>query len=280
MKRARGAATEVAKALEGFAVVVDWQHKEDVQRQMRRAIKDRLRSLGIDPAKMEVATAKGHGRGAGEAGSVTLEAAHNLDFGGELLSFVIERTARRKTVAISVGYDGVRVLAPADLDDGRVISIVRKKGAWLLRKQAGYRELGGSPIVREFVSGETFHYLGRPYRLKVIPDDTAVDTRISARGSTLVAPVPLQAPPLIRRVAVRSGLRLWYREQAKTHFPRPCPPHGGSARHPDAVRACGGSIETLGELRRSRPYPAELAFGHGSDVARGLRYRSRGLPRP
>ncbi|KQP30832.1 DEAD/DEAH box helicase [Methylobacterium sp. Leaf104] len=53
-----GAATEVAKALEAFAVVVDWQHKEDVQRQMRRAIKDRLRSLGIDPAKMEAATAK------------------------------------------------------------------------------------------------------------------------------------------------------------------------------------------------------------------------------
>ena len=55
--------------------------------------------------------------------------------------------------------------------------------------------------------------------MNVIPDDTAVDTRISARGSTLVAPVSLQASPLIRRVAVRSGLRLWYREQAKTHFP-------------------------------------------------------------
>nr|WP_279292726.1 SprT family zinc-dependent metalloprotease [Methylobacterium goesingense] len=135
------------------------------------------------------------------------------------MSFVIERTTRRKTVAISVGYDGVRVLAPPDLDDGRVISIVRKKGAWLLRKQAGYRELGGSPIVREFVSGETFHYLGRPYRLKVIADDTAVVTRVAARGSTLVAPVPLQAPPLIRRAAVRSGLRLWYREHAKMHFP-------------------------------------------------------------
>lgn len=150
---------------------------------------------------------------------MTSEAAHNLDFGGELLSFVIERTARRKTVAISVGFDGVRVLAPADLDDGRLISIVRKKGAWLLRKQAGYRDLGGSQVVREFVSGETFYYLGRPYRLKVIPDAATVLTRITARGSTLVAPVPLQAPPIICRVAVRSGLRLWYGEHAKIHFP-------------------------------------------------------------
>jgi type I restriction enzyme R subunit len=53
-----GAATDVAKALEGYTVVVDWQHKEDVQRQMRRGIKERLRTIGMDPAKIEAATAK------------------------------------------------------------------------------------------------------------------------------------------------------------------------------------------------------------------------------
>ena len=55
---ARYAATDVAKALEGYAVVVDWQHKEDVQRQMRRAIKERLRSVGMDAGKIEAVTAK------------------------------------------------------------------------------------------------------------------------------------------------------------------------------------------------------------------------------
>lgn len=53
-----GAAKDVAEALEGYAVVVDWQHKEDVQRQMRRAIKERLRLLGIDPVMIEATTAK------------------------------------------------------------------------------------------------------------------------------------------------------------------------------------------------------------------------------
>ena len=52
------AATDVAKALEGYTVVVDWQHKEDVQRQMRRGIKERLRTLGMEPAKIEAVTAK------------------------------------------------------------------------------------------------------------------------------------------------------------------------------------------------------------------------------
>lgn len=52
------AAADVAKALEGYAVVVDWQHKDDVQRQMRRAIKERLRTIGLDAARIEAVTAK------------------------------------------------------------------------------------------------------------------------------------------------------------------------------------------------------------------------------
>ncbi|WP_338928579.1 SprT family zinc-dependent metalloprotease [Roseomonas mucosa] len=150
---------------------------------------------------------------------MTDAAQHSVVFGGETFAFLIERTARRKTVAISVGFDGVRVLAPSDLDDDRVLGIVRKKGAWLLRKQAAYRELGGQPVAKEFVSGETFHYLGRQYRLKLIPDQTAVTTRIAARGSTLVAPVLPNGHESIQRAAVRSGLRHWYRAHAIQNFP-------------------------------------------------------------
>jgi type I restriction enzyme R subunit len=52
------AAVDVAKALERHAVVVDWQHKEDVQRQMRRSIKESLRTQGIGIANIESITAK------------------------------------------------------------------------------------------------------------------------------------------------------------------------------------------------------------------------------
>jgi predicted metal-dependent hydrolase len=58
-------------------------------------------------------------------------AAHHLEFGGEVISFAIERTARRKTVAISVGFDGIRVLSPADLEEKHIIAIVRQKSLWL-----------------------------------------------------------------------------------------------------------------------------------------------------
>ena len=145
--------------------------------------------------------------------------AYTIEFGGEAISFSVERTLRRKTVAISVGYDGVRILAPIDVSENHILGIVRKKAPWVLRKQAGYRELGGASVCREFVSGETVHYLGRAYRLKVVPDKASVVTRITARGSLLVAPVPADVDDMICRSSVRSGLRLWYHERAKAHFP-------------------------------------------------------------
>jgi hypothetical protein len=65
---------------------------------------------------------------------------HSFDFGGEELSFSIERTTRRKTVSISVGYNGVRVLAPTDLSDTRLPELSVKKASWILRKEAGGRK--------------------------------------------------------------------------------------------------------------------------------------------
>ncbi|QOZ20827.1 M48 family peptidase [Bradyrhizobium sp. CCBAU 21365] len=145
---------------------------------------------------------------------MTVVFAHSLNFGGEVVSFSIERTSRRKTVAISVGYDGVRVLAPNDLDDDRIIKIVRNRGPWLLRKQAGYRELGAAPIVHEFVSGETFYYLGRPYRMRRVTNRSAVATEVAARGAHLIA----SSQPNAEVEDVRIGLRRWYRQKAIVHF--------------------------------------------------------------
>lgn len=50
-------ASDIASDLENYANFVDWQYKEDVQRQMRRSIKERLRSAAVDPVAIEAATA-------------------------------------------------------------------------------------------------------------------------------------------------------------------------------------------------------------------------------
>lgn len=56
-RRSQGA-SEITRDLEMFSQVVDWHQKEDVQRQMRRAIKDHLRRINLDPQKIEATAAR------------------------------------------------------------------------------------------------------------------------------------------------------------------------------------------------------------------------------
>jgi type I restriction enzyme, R subunit len=51
-------ANSLSQSLEEYSKVIDWVHKEDVQRQMRRAIKDQLRSAGIETKNIEPITTK------------------------------------------------------------------------------------------------------------------------------------------------------------------------------------------------------------------------------
>jgi hypothetical protein len=52
-----------------------------------------------------------------------------------------------------------------------------------------------------------------------VPDKETVITRVTARGSRLVVPVAIGFGPDVQRATVRSALRHWYRDHAKTHFP-------------------------------------------------------------
>jgi type I restriction enzyme R subunit len=51
-------ATAIGAAIEEYATVVDWSHKEDVKRQMRRAIKESLRTRGVDSTAIEAITGR------------------------------------------------------------------------------------------------------------------------------------------------------------------------------------------------------------------------------
>ncbi len=91
---------------------------------------------------------------------MTTTNAHGIVYGGEAINFSVERTARRKTVAISVGYDGVRVLAPTDMDDEQVLVIVHRRGRGSFGSRpdigslAEHRSRGSSLAVRLFtISG-------------------------------------------------------------------------------------------------------------------------------
>lgn len=87
------------------------------------------------------------------------------------INIEIEKTERRKTVSIFIERDGsVKVLAPITASDEKIEEAVRSKEYQIFQKLARWKELNQGKVKREFVSGQSFLYLGRNYRLQFAKD--------------------------------------------------------------------------------------------------------------
>jgi len=87
----------------------------------------------------------------------------------EDIDITIEKTDRRKTVSIFIERNGsVKVLVPATASDEKVEAAVKSKEYQIFSKIAKWKELNQGRVNREFVNGQSFLYLGRNYRLKLI----------------------------------------------------------------------------------------------------------------
>lgn len=92
-----------------------------------------------------------------------------VQFGLTRIPFVIRRSVKRATVALTIENDGgLVVTAPIHLSIDKLNDVVRDKGPWVFQRLRRTRELPPPPSEREFVTGETVLYLGRQFRLKVI----------------------------------------------------------------------------------------------------------------
>jgi hypothetical protein len=67
-------------------------------------------------------------------------------------------------------------------------------------------------LPREYVSGESLHYLGRRYRLKVIVEP-AISVKAHMRGAFITVSVPKHDT-----TTIRLALDAWYRQRAREVF--------------------------------------------------------------
>ena len=141
----------------------------------------------------------------------------SVRYGTTTLAYVVQRGRRVKTVAIAVDRKGVLVRAPAGTPLDRLDEIVRGKARWIADRLRRFRELPPSPSAREFVSGETFLYLGRQARLLVEPRGNGERVRLTS--GRLVVPVTLDLTGRDRAAAVKKKLVSWYRAHAEARLP-------------------------------------------------------------
>lgn len=124
------------------------------------------------------------------------------------MEYQLRRSARRRTLEISVGPDRqVTVTAPATATAERIELSVRRRAGWIRRQQRAYEDLPPAPAPRQWVAGETHRYLGRQYRLRIAPG-----ARPSVRLSGSFFIVSVSKPD--DRQQVRRALECWYRKHA------------------------------------------------------------------
>lgn len=116
------------------------------------------------------------------------------------LVFAVAPPTERTTLEIVVDRDASLVLkAPRSATVERAEQFIASKRSLLYRKLAEKDALVGPPIVKQFVDGEGFAYLGRSHRLLI--DDEADTLRLD-RGRFV-------APPSVRDRGVQM-MRDWY----------------------------------------------------------------------
>lgn len=87
------------------------------------------------------------------------------------LSFEVRRSARRKRLGLTVDRGGELVLhAPEATDAEELTRWARSKLLWVYRKLALKEGLAAQLREPEYVTGESFGYLGRSYRLHVVAE--------------------------------------------------------------------------------------------------------------
>lgn len=155
----------------------------------------------------------------------------SLQFGNTTITYSV-MFARRKTVAINVLPDqNVTITAPEGSEQADLEALLHKRAGWILRQQQQFASYAPQETPRAYVSGESYRYLGRQYRLKVIEGERET---VQPERSLLYVTVTDKSDTK----QVQEVLEQWYRDQAKKIFS-------------DRLNMCFPRIERLGV-----PYPS------------------------
>jgi len=122
------------------------------------------------------------------------------------LQFEVRRSARRKTLQITVGRTGELILsAPPAVDEAQLLAFVQSKRFWVYTKLAEKDRLQRPVGRKAFVAGEGFLYLGRSHRVRLVESQDAALKLSNGRFALHQDALPTAREHFIR----------WYSERAR-----------------------------------------------------------------
>lgn len=140
---------------------------------------------------------------------------HAVAYGDELIVFTLRRQPARVVprISIHVEPDGrVQVDCPLSTPLTDVLAAVRRRSRWVSQHVAAAKARRAHVLPREYLSGESIHYLGKRYQLKVSAK-LGVVSEAKLRGAFLVASVTNHDAAV-----VKACIDTWYSIRAREVF--------------------------------------------------------------
>lgn len=135
-----------------------------------------------------------------------------LTYGSETIRYEVRFLSSRRTLGIEVHPDRrVLVRAPVGCPETLIAERVQKRAAWISRQLTEFERYRPRTPVRQYINGESHLYLGRQYRLKSVPGESA--TVKLTRGQLLVS-LPGEPEP----EHIKALLHRWYLDRARAVF--------------------------------------------------------------
>jgi predicted metal-dependent hydrolase len=135
-----------------------------------------------------------------------------LRYGRDTIRYEVRFLASRQTLAIEVHPDSrVLVRAPVGCPEALIAERMQKRAGWISRQLAEFERYRPRTLARQYVNGESHLYLGRQYRLKLVPGEAASIklTRGRLQVTLLGDPEPEHVKALLHR---------WYLDRARAVF--------------------------------------------------------------
>lgn len=134
-----------------------------------------------------------------------------VSFGRHTIIFTLKFSSR-KTLGITVSPDqSVTVTSPEGKSLDHIKKIVKKRAPWILKQQRAFEKFLPRVRPRQYVSGETWRYLGRQYRLKIY--ETGAH-QVKLKHGFLTVEVADRSD----MGKIRELLAQWYRNRALEYF--------------------------------------------------------------
>lgn len=137
----------------------------------------------------------------------------SIQYGTTTINYDVVYSDRRKNATLSVyPLKLVEISVPTNIEQERIQNLVRKKAHWVLKQILWFDEIIQMDSKKEHVNGESYLYLGRQYRLKLIKNNEKPQAKLI--GKYLTVYLPEHIPNNQENKTIKVAIWKWYREQA------------------------------------------------------------------